>query len=88
MRNGLCGFVRATYNQLFEVLGQPQYGPDDLDGKSSCEWDMGDGASIYDYEGDESPVGQYYWHVCLGNLTPEDIEARTGRTYVPLRRVV
>lgn len=59
----LQGYVETTYNQLFELFGEPQGAGD----KTSAEWilEFADGtiATIYDWKTNKTPMGKYSWHV-------------------------
>ena len=61
--SGLVGYVEATYDELVEVLGEPET---DFD-KSTAHWSLeapdGTIATIYDYKTYMTPVGKYAWHV-------------------------
>jgi hypothetical protein len=62
------GEVTATYEELVEKFGEPNFGPDEnSDGKVTCEWGVEiDGVicTIYDWKvyGD-TPRGYYDWHI-------------------------
>lgn len=62
--SSLQGHVKTTYNKLVEVFGEPHYRGD---GKVTCEWNLrfvdGTIATIYDYKCDETPMGEYEWHI-------------------------
>lgn len=61
--SGLVGYVEATYEELVEVLGEPDT---DFD-KSTAHWTVeapdGTVATIYDYKNYMTPVGKYDWHI-------------------------
>ena len=63
----LQGYMTATYNELVEVFGQPDWGPDFDDEKVTCEqcleFEDGTVATIYDYKRGRTPYGQYEWHI-------------------------
>ena len=64
----LKGYIRASYDQLVQVFGQPDVGPDDRDqDKVTCIWELtfndGTVATIYDWKEGETPMGTYEWHI-------------------------
>lgn len=65
----LVGNLRATYADLVEVFGQPDERSGD---KITCSWHLkfedGTVATIYDWKEDETPLGDYDWHI--GGRTP------------------
>lgn len=80
------GYIRASYDQLVNVFGEPMFGPSDEsdDDKISCEWVITFGdksrtvATIYDwktYSG--TPMEEYDWHVGgkHGSRASEFVEA-------------
>jgi len=64
----LKGEFPITFAELAEIFGRPKYGPNcyDLD-KVTCEWvltfDDGTIATIYDYKTNQTPMGEYEWHI-------------------------
>ena len=83
------GQVLSTYQELCDVFGPPDDGPNDLQGdKVTCCWRLkfadGTVASIYDWKTGETPFGGYHWHI--GGY---DIKAvnRVKRTMESARRV-
>lgn len=64
----LQGYVESTFDEIVEVFGKPNDGPDAyyLD-KTTCEWviEFEDGtvATIYDWKMCETPYNKYYWHI-------------------------
>ncbi len=59
----LLGYVEATYDELVEVLGEPET---DFD-KSTAHWTVeapdGTVATIYDWKTYMTPISQYSWHI-------------------------
>ena len=59
----LVGYVKATYEELVEAFGEPDY---DMD-KSTAHWSIqapnGTVATVYDYKNYSIPTGEYDWHV-------------------------
>jgi len=59
----LVGYVKATYEELVEAFGEPDY---DMD-KSTAHWSIqapnGTVATVYDYKNYSIPTGEYAWHV-------------------------
>jgi hypothetical protein len=59
----LVGYVKATYEELVEAFGEPDY---DMD-KSTVHWSIqapnGCVATVYDYKNYSIPTGEYAWHV-------------------------
>lgn len=68
--SSLQGYIHATYDELVEAFGEPQFGPDtgDMDDKVTCEWEIeleGQECRIYDwkeYTG-VTPRDRYEWHI-------------------------
>jgi hypothetical protein len=63
----LQGEIVATYAELCQIFGQPDYGPDaDMD-KTTCEWTLkfedGTIATLYDWKTRYTPRGDYSWHI-------------------------
>ena len=61
----LMGYVETNYDRLVAVFGEPTYlGRGD---KVTAEWvlefDDGTVATVYDWKEDETPMGQYEWHI-------------------------
>ena len=64
----LQGYIKTTYDEIVEVFGEPRYtGGDD---KVTTEWDLEFEvddeyvvATIYDWKLDETPFGEYRWHI-------------------------
>jgi hypothetical protein len=65
----LRGYIRTTYQNLVEVLGEPTLGPysNEGDGKVSCEWgiefDDGTIVTVYDWKTGDTPMLDYSWHI-------------------------
>jgi len=64
---GFKGEFPITFAELVEIFGAPKYGPNaDLD-KTTCEWALtfedGTIATIYDYKTNQTPMGEYAWHI-------------------------
>lgn len=64
----LQGEITTTFDRLVEVFGEPDYGPDDMGDKVTCEWCLkfedGTIATIYDYKVyGLTPRGLYAWHI-------------------------
>ena len=64
----LQGYMKASYEDLIKVFGEPTYGPNSTDiDKSTCEWvlEYGDNqyCTIYDWKLDETPYYAYNWHI-------------------------
>lgn len=64
----LIGYLAATYDELVERFGAPNFGPNALssDGKVTCEWVLKFGltvVTIYDYKERKTPFYRYEWHV-------------------------
>jgi hypothetical protein len=62
------GSIIATYSQLVNIFGLPDFGPNDRNGdKVTCEWDIefNDGtlATIYDWKENKTPMDEYEWNV-------------------------
>lgn len=62
------GYVTASYSELVEKFGNPDFGPNDRGGdKVTCEWalEFEDGtiATIYDWKEYDTPMGEHNWHV-------------------------
>ena len=62
----LCGYVKTTYAELLEKLGEPLRDFSG-DGKVTCEWviDFHDGtvSTIYDWKLSVTPTHLYNWHI-------------------------
>ena len=64
----LQGYIVASYDQLVDVFGEPDFGPNATDGdKITCEWvinlpEVGT-ATIYDWKEGETPMSKHRWHV-------------------------
>lgn len=76
----LQGYIRASYDQLVAVFGEPEYGPDDTGGdKVTCEWvisfEDGTVATIYDWKEYNTPYHMYDWHI--GGKSKEAVWAVT-----------
>jgi hypothetical protein len=60
---GLQGYVSTTYQELVDVLGEPE---GDFD-KSTAHWTLetpdGTVATIYDYKNYITPQDEYDWHI-------------------------
>ena len=67
----LQGYVKASFDELVEVFGQPTYAEPSGDGKVETEWEMVEGETvftIYDWKeydnGARSRSGlAYRWHI-------------------------
>ena len=74
--SSLKGYISATYDQLKEVLGKPQYISTDPYSKVTCEWvlEFEDGliATIYDWKMGATPLDVYDWHI--GGHSSEVVE--------------
>jgi len=62
------GEFPATYYQLVDAFGFPDYGPDDPGAdKVTCNWSLkfedGTVATIYDWKTGSTPMGFYHWHI-------------------------
>ncbi len=62
------GYVSTSYQELCDVFGPPDDGPNDLEAdKVTCCWRLkfadGTGASIYDWKTGSTPFGGYDWHI-------------------------
>lgn len=63
------GHIHATYAQLVEVFGEPNFGPNGQsgDGKITCSWYLEFNneivATIYDWKTPHTPMNSYDWHV-------------------------
>ena len=59
----LIGYVKTTYANLVEQLGESETGWD----KSTAHWtiESSDGtvATIYDWKTSDVPTGEYHWHI-------------------------
>ena len=83
----LQGYAITTYDELVEVLGEPDYKREgtynqptleDGDGKVSVEWHK-DNFTVYDWKLDDTPKGHYYWHIGGINSTAlSKFEQATG----------
>jgi len=67
------GYIVTTYQELCEVFGPPDDGPNDLDAdKVTCCWRLkfadGTVASIYDWKTGSTPFGEYDWHIGGHNI--------------------
>lgn len=75
----LCGYVKATYSELVEKLGEPLRDFSG-DGKVTCEWvlDFQDStiATIYDYKTGTTPTNLYKWHIGGRGI---DVVEKTGK---------
>lgn len=75
----LCGYVKTTYSELLEKLGEPLRDFSG-DGKVTCEWilDFQDGtiATIYDYKTGTTPTSLYKWHIGGRGI---DVVEKTGK---------
>jgi len=78
----LQGYITTSYDKLVEAFGQPDLEPGD---KTTCEWhiefvvyDEDEGefpmyATVYDWKVDETPYGEYRWHVGGHSPDAEDL---------------
>jgi hypothetical protein len=61
------GKVNITYAELVEIFGAPDRGPNDLGDKVTCNWELkfddGTVATIYDWKMNDTPMGEYMWHI-------------------------
>jgi len=59
----LVGYVKTTYANLVDKLGEPETDYD----KSTAHWiiEASDGtvATVYDYKGWTTPQDEYHWHI-------------------------
>ena len=59
----LIGYVKATFSEIYNVLGEPE---GDWD-KSTAHWTVealdGTVATIYDWKEYTTPMGEYRWHI-------------------------
>ena len=67
------GYIVTNYQELCEVFGPPDDGPNDLDAdKVTCCWRLkfadGTVASIYDWKTGSTPFGEYDWHIGGHNI--------------------
>lgn len=70
----LIGTVITTFDKLKEAFGTPFSGCD----KTTAEWaielpKIKAVATIYDWKTEETPMGEYEWHVGSHNKNPEVI---------------
>jgi len=65
----LQGYITATYQQLVEALGEPDYMEASGDGKVETEWEW--------YDEDHGPITIYDWKQFDGGAT-----SRSGQPYV------
>jgi hypothetical protein len=58
------GYIRGTLQELVHTLGEPHFNDGD---KVTAEWDFlsdtGVVFTIYDYKEEETPTGDYDWHI-------------------------
>ena len=83
----LQGYAQTTYDELVNVLGEPDYiregtytNPtiNDGDGKVSVEW-MTKDFTVYDYKLDETPKILHHWHIGgMNKKALQKFEAATG----------
>ena len=65
----LVGYIKTNYNDLVEVFGEPRYtssGDDKVTAEWNLEFEVDDEyvtATIYDWKLDETPFGEYDWHI-------------------------
>jgi hypothetical protein len=62
----LQGYIEATYEELVKVFGQPKYGPDAQEDKTTCEWCLWIDdtlVTIYDWKTCYTPMNTYSWHI-------------------------
>ena len=70
----LQGYVKTTYSQLVEKLGEPTYKREgtysnptvnDGDGKTSAEFGEAfeDSFYVYDYKEERTPMKEHWWHI-------------------------
>jgi hypothetical protein len=80
----LQGYVKATYDQLVEVFGEPDYLEPSADGKVDTEWYWVDEqygpVTVYDWKqfdgGATSRSGNpYRWHIGGSNRSAVDVVA-------------
>lgn len=67
------GYIMTTYQELCDVFGPPDDGPNDLEAdKVTCCWRLkfadGTVASIYDWKTGSTPFGEYDWHIGGHNI--------------------
>jgi len=76
----LRGYVTTVFDQLVEIFGEPELGPNagDDDDKVTCEWviTFADGAvaTVYDWKTDGTPKTLYNWHI--GGMKNTDVVNR------------
>ena len=83
----LQGYAQTTYDELVNVLGEPDYVREgtysnptinDGDGKVSVEW-MTKDFTVYDYKLDETPKILHHWHIGgMNKKALQKFEAATG----------
>lgn len=83
------GYVMTTYQELCDIFGPPDDGPNDLDAdKVTCCWRLkfadGTVASIYDWKTGATPFGEYDWHIGGHNIKAVN---RVKKTMESARRV-
>lgn len=74
----LQGYMKASYNDLVKVFGNPTFGPNafELD-KVTCEWILeyedNKYCTIYDWKIEETPSYEYQWHI--GGFNKDCVDA-------------
>jgi hypothetical protein len=78
----LQGYITTSYDKLVEAFGQPDMEQGD---KTTCEWhiefivyDEDEGefpmyATVYDWKVDNTPYGEYKWHIGGHSTDAEDL---------------
>jgi len=92
--NGTClqGYVQSTFDEIVEIFGKPNYGPQDYSfEKVTCEWvvqfEDGTIATIYDWKMCETPYGKYYWHIGGFNHRAIELIEKTVEMYRAVKNV-
>ena len=67
MSTSLMGYINATYDELVNAFGEPQFGPNESGRKTTCEWCLKFNddtiATIYDWKTEFTPQEEYEWHI-------------------------
>jgi len=62
----LMGYIRANYNDLVAVFGEPHFYEPGNNDKVQCEWDFeynGEVFTIYDWKEYRDPKLVFEWHI-------------------------
>jgi hypothetical protein len=64
----LRGYITTSYDELAEIFGEPDYGPNDHSGdKVTCEWSLqfedGTVATIYEWKHGYTPMDRCQWNI-------------------------